>query len=337
MTVVTPTRGRARLLSEALDSVAAQTLGDFEHFVVADCEDAETTRLMSARTAADPRVTYLVREGAEGGANVCRNIGLRRAGADLVVFLDDDDRLAPGCLAGRVELMRRNPDLDFAVFGAEVFVADLGDLGLRYHDLAPGDDLLRFLSLDCPWQTSGPIWRRAWLERLGGFCERLASLQDLELHVRALCRRPRYLVSREIDHGVRAHHDGARTSQRHFVDADLIRRSEAVPSLLLAEVERAGLLTWSRHRALIGLAYGAAENWARIGRLGEALRAWGEGAKAMRAPATIAATGAVALALTRAEGRGGLGGRLVNKWKGRVRFRQEPELTPARLVPAPGE
>jgi glycosyltransferase involved in cell wall biosynthesis len=304
--------------------------------VVADGEDAETASLMAARTAADPRVTYLVREGAEG-ANICRNIGLRRARAELVVFLDDDDRLGPNCLAGRVEMMRRNPDLDFAVFGAEVFAAEPGDLGLRYHDLTPGDDLLRFLSLDCPWQTTGPIWRRAYLERLGGFCERLASLQDLELHVRALCRRPRYLVSREIDHGVRAHDDGVRTSQRHFVEPDLIRRSEGVPPLLLAEVERAGLLTWSRHRALIGLTYGAAENWARIGRLGEALRAWREGAKALRTPATITAAGALALALTRTERRGGLSGRLVNKWKGRVRFRQEPELAPARLVPAPGE
>ncbi|HVM99035.1 MAG TPA: glycosyltransferase [Caulobacteraceae bacterium] len=328
VSVITPTRSRAGLLAEALDSVAAQTFADWEQIVVSDGPDDATAELMNVRTAADQRLDYVVREGEPAGANVCRNIGLKRARADLVVFLDDDDQLGPDCLAGRVGLMQRNPDVDFAVFGAGVFAQAPGDLGRRYHDLEPGDDLLRFLSLDCPWQTSGPVWRRAYLQRLGGFCERLASMQDLELHVRALCARPNYLISPAIDHYIRAHHDAARTSLRHFLDPELIRHAEAAPRMLLDEVERAGLLTWSRRRALLGLAFGSAESWARIGERREALRAWRETCRAWSVPASLALPGALALRVTGpAASQRGWAARLVNKWKGWVRFRQEPALS----------
>ncbi len=252
---------------------------------------------MAERAAADPRVGYVVRQSPKSGANICRNIGIALAKAELLVFLDDDDVLAPGCLAGRVELMRRNPDLDFAVFHAEVFERRPGDLGRPYHRLDPADDLLRFLSLDCPWQTSGPIWRRSYIAELGGFDEDLQSLQDLELHVRALCQRPRYIVIPTTDHYVRAQRDAARTSTRHFYDPDVIRSSEAVPGKLLAQVERTGLLSWSRRRALLGLEFDAAERWVRIGRLGEALRSWREACRRSRAPVAVATAGAMLLRL----------------------------------------
>ena len=81
-------RNRATLLQEALDSVAAQTLTEWEHIVVDDGSDDGTAEMMAARAAADPRVTYIVRRTPTSGANVCRNIGIRAAKAPLVVLLD---------------------------------------------------------------------------------------------------------------------------------------------------------------------------------------------------------------------------------------------------------
>ena len=328
VSVITPTRNRAALLRETLDSVAAQTFADWEHLVVDDGPDDETRATMAERTAADPRVSYVVRQSPTSGANVCRNIGAALAKAPLLVFLDDDDRLAPECLGGRVEVMRRNADLDFAVFHAEIFERTPGDLGRPYQSLDPADDLLRFLTLDCPWQTSGPIWRRSRLAEIGGFDEDLQSMQDLELHVRALCRRPNYLVAPATDHYIRAQLDQTRTSTRHFNDPDFIRRSEPIPGKLQGHLERAGLLSWSRRRALLGLEFGAAERWARTGRLGEGLRSWRTACRRSQAPLAIAAGGALMLRLIRLHAADtGWSSRALNKWKGWVRFRQEPALT----------
>jgi len=297
--------------------------------VVDDGSDDETSTMMAERIAADPRVSYVIRQSPTSGANVCRNIGAALAKAPLLVFLDDDDRLTPECLGERVELMRRNVDVDFAVFRAEIFERTPGDLGRPYQTFDPADDLLRFLSLDCPWQTSGPIWRRARFAAVGGFDEELQSMQDLELHVRALCGRPRYLVSPNTDHYIRARLDGARTSTRHFRDPDVIRYSEDIPGKLMAHVERAGLLSWSRRRALLGLEFSAAERWVRTGRLGEGLRCWRAACRRSRAPLGIAAVGALMLRLLRLHAaETGWSSRALNKWKGWVRFRQEPALTP---------
>ena len=77
--VITPTRNRARLLQETLDSVAAQSFADWEHIVVDDGSDDGTAQIMAARTAADPRFSYIVRQGPTSGANACRNIGIKAA------------------------------------------------------------------------------------------------------------------------------------------------------------------------------------------------------------------------------------------------------------------
>jgi glycosyltransferase involved in cell wall biosynthesis len=328
VTVVTPTRKRPALLAETIASVRCQTLQDWEHIIIDD--DATGSAHDAAMTAAadDPRVRYLTRTSEIAGANVCRNLGISHARADLIILLDDDDRLRPDCLARRVDVMRRNADLDFAVFKARIFTKEVEDTSVLYHPQDPGDDLLRFLSLECPWQTTGPIWRRNYLQELGAFDESLLSMQDLELHVRALTARARYLCFPYTDHDIRAEIDPMRTSTRHFRDPEYLRRAEAMPARFLAATTAAGLVTWSRRRATFGLAYGVAESWARLGMLGEALRCWRNARRDMNMPLVLGSQGQAMLILTWFNRRQtSYATRLINRWKGAVRFRQEPALT----------
>jgi hypothetical protein len=68
-------------------------------------------------------------------------------------------------LAKRVSFLNSRPDVSFAVFGSQTFVAYPGDCALYWNTLENGvDDLDRFLGLDPPGQTAGPIWRRAALD-----------------------------------------------------------------------------------------------------------------------------------------------------------------------------
>jgi glycosyltransferase involved in cell wall biosynthesis len=327
VSVITPTKNRRRLLRETMDSVAAQTLTSWEHLVIDDGSDDGTADDVKARAASDCRIRYLSRAGAISGANVCRNIGITESRAALLIFLDSDDLLRPTCLEGRVGIMIQNPTLDLAVFRAGVFRRNLGDLGRLYHTQNPGDDLLRFLMLECPWQTSGPIWRRSFLEKLEGFDESLLSMQDLELHVRALCARAKYICLPKIDHDIRWQEDTTKTSARHFHDPRYIDAAEQVQSKLTESVRRSGLLTWSRQRALLGLSFGIAESWVRAKSLVNAMRIWNRGCGQQQAPFHVRAAGLVILfTLQGASGGNGFGSRLVNKWKGWARFRQEPSL-----------
>jgi glycosyltransferase involved in cell wall biosynthesis len=327
VSVITPTRNRLKLLCETMDSVAAQSFDAWEYLVVDDGSADGTAEEVALRAKSDPRIRYLQRTADISGANVCRNIGILQCRADLIVFLDSDDLLRPRCLERRVEIMQRNSALDFAVFRAGVFVKSVDDLPRLYHPQSPGDNLLRFLAHECPWQTSGPIWRRRFLNEIGCFDEMLLSMQDLELHVRALSARPKYVCFPEVDHDIRWQEDATKTSVRHYKDPAYIEAAEKVQAKLFDTVTSSGLLTWSRQRALLGLSFGAAECWVRSRRLGRAIRVWNRGCGRQHPPLYLQITGLLMLCAARLSARqDGFCSRLVNKWKGWARFRQEPSL-----------
>ena len=330
ISVITPTKNRLKLLGETIDSVQRQSFGAWEHIIVDDGSDDGTAQEVASRAAEDPRIRYIPRNGEKSGANVCRNIGLRKSRSNLIVLLDSDDQLRPGCLERRVEIMTRNAELDFSVFQGCVFVNSVGDLNRLYHPQTTGDDLLRFLSHECVWEITSPIWRRGFLEKLGGFDEALLSMQDMELHVRAICAAPKYIFIPEIDHDIRGQDDITRTSMRHFRQPSYIAAAEQVREKLCEAVLGAGLMTWSRQRALVGLCFGNAESWVRAKQLGTALRVWTSGCRQPHASAFLWIAGAAMLCIRRAGAiDNGFCARLVNKWKGWVRFRQEPSLLPA--------
>jgi|GEM_PF-587214 len=332
VTIVTPTKNRRVLLAETMDSVRRQTLVAWEHIIVDDGSDDGTAEVVSRRAESDPRVRYLMRTGQRTGANVCRNHGLASAAAGLIVFLDSDDMLRPHCLERRVEVMSRNADLDFAVFRAGVFIKSIGDVPRLYHDQAPGDDLLRFLSLDCIWEISGPIWRREFLKRIGGFDEEALSMQDLEMHVRAICSGGKYIFLRDVDHDIRGQDDSTRTSTRHFRDPAYIEAAARTWDSLFHTVKNAGLLTWSRHRAILGQNFSLAQGWIKIGRGDRATKTWAKGCGRNGTRLVWLLGLAMLLLLRCAPGDAGVVGRLVNKWKGWVRFRQEPKPLKVEVV-----
>lgn len=331
VSVITPTKNRRELLRETIASVQNQSFSAWEHIIIDDGSEDGTEQDVRNLAAADSRIQYFPRTGSVAGANACRNQGLAAARADLIVFLDSDDVLRPTCLQKRTAIMHQNQDVDFVVFAAGIFCKNTGDLPGRYHPMDPGDDLLRFLSHECIWQTTGPIWRKNFLEHLGGFDEELLSMQDLELHVRALSRQPKYLLFKDVDHDIRGHADSTRTSTRHFADTEFFRGAEVARAKLAEILRSQGLLTWSRRRALAGLCFATAERWARFGDAQTAAAVWSKGCRNLGEPWSLWVTGTVALYVVRVlpnEKR--IVGRALNKWKGIVRFRQEPKLIPAR-------
>lgn len=185
VSVIIPTKDRRILLGEALESLAVQSFPEWEALVVDDGSTDGTREFVSGLSQKDSRILYLSRTGNTPGAPACRNQGLALARGEYVIFLDSDDLLAPDCLRARVEVMRRGA-WDFAVFLTQVFVRRPQDDPRLWNRFTTQDDLDRFLAMDMPWHTSGPIWKRGALARMGPWDETCLSGQDWEFHVRAL-------------------------------------------------------------------------------------------------------------------------------------------------------
>jgi len=102
--IVIPTYNRAALLPRALDSVLAQSSGDFECVVIDDGSEDDTDSVVRAYT--DSRIRYESQRNA--GVSAARNAGARLATGELLLFLDSDDVLARDALERFAEATRTN-------------------------------------------------------------------------------------------------------------------------------------------------------------------------------------------------------------------------------------
>src|SRR5688572_11126746 len=84
-------------LEEALRSILAQTLRDFELIVVDDRSTDRTPQILGEFQLADPRVRPVTLDRAGRGASL--NHGVRLARAPYVAILDADDVALPHRLA----------------------------------------------------------------------------------------------------------------------------------------------------------------------------------------------------------------------------------------------
>jgi glycosyltransferase involved in cell wall biosynthesis len=132
--VVIPTHDRLATLRRAVGSVERQTAVPWQLVVVDDASSDGTAEWLATLT--DPRITSIVLpENVERSR--ARNRGLEAIGARCVLFLDDDDELAPGALAALSEALGSAP----AAVAAVGVRRDVGR-GRGRRDLHPGRSVL---------------------------------------------------------------------------------------------------------------------------------------------------------------------------------------------------
>ena len=164
--IVIPTRARPGYLEVALASIAPQAAAsEAEVLVIDDGGRSAATAALAARFGAryEPHDQPL-------GLNVARNTGVQRSNGELVVFVDDDIRAAPGWLGALIDAARENPDVD--VFTGPIRARlegrpprSCGREGppITALDLGPRDTATRYA-----WGANMAI-RRSALERVGPF------------------------------------------------------------------------------------------------------------------------------------------------------------------------
>jgi glycosyltransferase involved in cell wall biosynthesis len=219
LSVVIPTRNRAQLVCEAINSALKQHEGQVEVIVVDDGSTDNTQEVLAERFGSD---IHFLRQPERRGAGAARNAGIRVARGHLLAFLDDDDLWLPGKLNAEVAVFERFPDAEAVVSDSLTFVqgeAAAQSFFERNGLLAATKGQPR-LTTECRWLWTNSLngvamcsitLRRSVLDRLEGtwFPEDLTTCEDWEFEMRvyhrcAVIALPQvYSWVRRLDDGVR--------------------------------------------------------------------------------------------------------------------------------------
>ena len=108
VTVLTAVYNGERFLEEAIESVLAQTFGDFEFLVVDDGSQDATPELLARYAARDERIRVL-RNKPNQGQTPSLNRGLESAEAPYIARLDADDLCLPERLEAQTRFLDDHP------------------------------------------------------------------------------------------------------------------------------------------------------------------------------------------------------------------------------------
>jgi glycosyltransferase involved in cell wall biosynthesis len=196
VTVVTPTWNRVAVLGQAMESVRAQTVQDYEHVVVDDGSTDGTEAFVRERYGDDPRVRYLRQEHC--GVSAARNLGIREARAPWLALLDSDDVWRPTCLETQLRHAAARPD-------ADLVVGDCDCVGKR----SAGE--LTYMSFPrwLPPDTIENLCRGAWAQPTGmlvrtdvareiPFDETLARVEDTDFLFRYVLSGRKMVLHRDV-------------------------------------------------------------------------------------------------------------------------------------------
>lgn len=102
LSVVIPVYNAADYLVEAIESLKAQTMSDFEAILIDDGSSDPSLEICQRAADADHR--FRVIAIANSGPSIARNHGLDKASGRYIVFLDADDALHPYALSHWIDV-----------------------------------------------------------------------------------------------------------------------------------------------------------------------------------------------------------------------------------------
>ncbi len=215
-TVVVIVLDGERFLDEAIESVVSQSMVDWELFIVDDGSRDRTAEIAERHAGRDSRIGLLAHpRRANRGMSASRNLGLRAARGEYVVFLDHDDAFEPEKLERLATLLEATSDAMAAVgpnlrwrswSGAAGDCDLVQDLGVEPGLLAPPGLIPKFLSR--PDATPlGPMVRRKAALELGGYDEAFRSMYEDQAFLSRLMLRMPVVATGELLHRYRLHED----------------------------------------------------------------------------------------------------------------------------------
>ena len=158
VSVIIPCYNQGIYVSEAVDSVLAQTFQDLEIIIVNDgSTDEKTNSILAALNRDKTRVLKTTNQGLAAA----RNNGISAATGTYILPLDADDRIATGYIDEGVQLLEAEPDVGIVYCRAMLFGAVNSEWALPPYSI---EEMLKDNVIFC-----SALFRREDWETVGGY------------------------------------------------------------------------------------------------------------------------------------------------------------------------
>lgn len=245
VSVIIPAYQSDRYIVQAVESVLQQESCRYEVIVIDDGSTDSTEQVLKPYR---DRLRYIKQENQ--GVAVARNQGIELARGDFVAFLDADDYFLPKKLARQAEILLKRPNLGIVHSGWQR-VDHQGKklLDIRPWNQIPELDLENWLRWK-PVLPSAMMFRREWLQYVGGFDSRFPPAEDTNLVLKLALKGCKTSWLREItvcyrQHESSAMHKGLPQARSLLaVTDDFFSQSVPAHIRLMEQSVRHGTLVW---------------------------------------------------------------------------------------------
>ena len=179
ISVVMPAYNARRYIRPAVESILAQSFGDFEFIIIDDGSTDGTTDVLRELAAGDARIRLISRPNT--GYTVALREAMTLARAPLIARMDADDLARPHRFAVQVARFQAEPDL--VLLGGGYEYIDEADRPIR--PFIPATD---HATLDAQALAGGnpfchplTMFRREAYDRVGGYDPQYEPAEDLDL------------------------------------------------------------------------------------------------------------------------------------------------------------
>jgi glycosyltransferase involved in cell wall biosynthesis len=247
VSVVMPVYNGELFLDEAVESILAQSLQDFEFIVIDDGSTDRTPSILERYRQSDRRVQILT-HSENLGIVAALNVGMDNAHGKYLARMDADDISLPLRLEKQVDYLEANPEIGLLGCGLRVIDKDKNAIGSLHY---PQDDLsIRWTSLfESPFAHPAIIVRSDLIRNKGlhydPYYERVEDYPlwlEILKYTRGANLPEELLLYRLHSQGITIQHN-----QREYkLIAEIIRRHlrEHLPSLVFDDADIEAIIAW---------------------------------------------------------------------------------------------
>lgn len=183
VTVLMTSYNASSYIRTTMESVLAQTFGDFEFLILDNASSDETVEMI--RSFSDPRIR-LVQNQTNLGQTAALNLGLELSQADWIARIDADDMAFPERLERQWRYVK-TADVAIAVLGTQIVFMNAAGKQMKKHRMPTEEgDILWHLLFTSPVAHSAVFLRKTAVLEAGKYNPRYKAFQDIHLWVSLL-------------------------------------------------------------------------------------------------------------------------------------------------------